>query len=389
MYNAKGVNKYTALVRSLGVSQQSPLARDVENAQGVNVSQHPLAHEISNPTAKCIQSSSFEEMVNCFDTYTVFKDIYTEQTYKEAQPTSSERAAWLSTITSLLDVDGNCLTTVVPPILKDIYRISQFNEASGASYCILSEITAYGIEYGKGWGIFITPATRAAVSRQIHLSAPHPSFDSGTPQQAGALFKSTGAKSLLIAGRSRLSFRIPSPCVPSTPKTTYYITDPAHDKGEPFYDASRSIYKWQSDNGGCPTESCAFVQFHAKGPSTCRTDQIFVSAGLGGNDAPSKAWYLDDVSRPAKRLTTQLRSAFPAWNVSTPTDSPCLLTATKNIVGRFLNGVDDGHVCTTNANASRVTGLFVHIEQSKISLAPEAHGAWTTALVDTFEPVRE
>ncbi|KAF9039775.1 hypothetical protein BJ165DRAFT_1493975 [Panaeolus papilionaceus] len=37
----------------------------------------------------------------------------------------------------------------------------------------------------------------------------------------------------------------------------------------------------------------------------------------------------------------------------TPTTSPCILTATKNIVGRYINGVERGEVCWTEARVGR------------------------------------
>ncbi|KAF8055233.1 hypothetical protein FPV67DRAFT_872613 [Lyophyllum atratum] len=340
-----------------------------------------------NPSA-CLdytKSTTLEQVVSCLDTYTVPNDYYDKASYEAAQPSAAQRAAWRSTVSSLLDVDGNCLSMVLPSELGDIYTISQFTEPSGPSYCIFSEV--HGEEqYAKGWGLLIVPATHAAASRHIHLSAPHPGFDFGTPQQAAALFKSTGAKSLFIAGRSRLSFKEQSECVAGAAGTTYYQTDPAHNKLEPFYDATRTIHEWQVGRGGCPGASCAFIQFHGKANTTCTTDQMFLSSGLG-TGAASKRWYTDDIMQPIKQLRTQLQLAFPSWNISMPSDSSCILTATKNVVGRFLNGIDDGDVCTTAAKASMATGLFVHIEQGAAALSPAAYDAWTEALIGAFKKV--
>lgn len=51
---------------------------------------------------------------------------------------------------------------------------------------------------------------------------------------------------------------------------------------QPFYDANKAIWAWQNANGGCPSSSCAFIQFHGKSPKTCPYDQMFLSSGLGG-----------------------------------------------------------------------------------------------------------
>ncbi|GLB44342.1 hypothetical protein LshimejAT787_1602720 [Lyophyllum shimeji] len=342
-------------------------------------------YQASNPT-DCLEptiSTTLEQVVDCLNTFTVPEGHYDEFTYEAAQPNATERAAWPRIISSFLDVDGNCMSIVLPDTLVDTYTISQFTEPSGASYCVFVELHGEK-QFVRGWGTFVVPATRTGVSRHLHLSAPHPLFDGDTPQQAAALFRATGAKSLFIAGRSRLAFKTQSDCVKGSGNTTYYMTDPAHNKLEPFYDAMRSIFMWQMSNGGCPPTSCAFIQFHGKNTSSCSTDQIFLSAGLGTSTS-SIDWYTNDVPRPIKRLKAELQHAFPMWNISMPSDSKCGLTATKNVVGRLLNGIEDRLVCTTASQASLATGFFVHVEQAPVVLSPEMYGPWTEALVNAFE----
>ena len=106
-----------------------------------------------------------------------------------------------------------------------------------------------------------------------------------------------------------------------------------------------------------------------------------------GNSPSSKAWYTDNAGRPVQRLQSQLKLAFPLWNVSLPSDSSCILTATKNVVGRFLNQVDDSHVCSRGSSAQLATGVFVHIEQVSASRAEPAYNAWSMALNKAFEPI--
>ncbi|KAG6818833.1 hypothetical protein H0H93_001239 [Arthromyces matolae] len=344
---------------------------------------------VANPNVDCLKSTTLEDAVSCFDKYTVKKDSYTQETYALAQPTSIERTAWKFVIHSLLSVDGSCDSVKLPEPLVDIYTISQFTDLSGPSYCVLSEVrTTEAGQYNKGWGLFITPSIPDDVKRDLHISAPHPAYDLNTPQQAVALFKSVGARSLLIDGRSRLALMQPSQCVESTEKATYYVTDPAHNKEEPFYDATRAIFDWQSSNGGCPSNHCAFIQLHGKGASTCPMDQMFVSAGLG-TDPASLDWYATSPAKPFNLLLSSLQLAFPTWNVSSPLTSPCELTATKNVVGRFLNGVRDELVCSTPADPSvqEVEGYFVHVEQSMEARWKEAYVGWAKALKEAFEEV--
>lgn len=244
----------------------------------------------------------------------------------------------------------------------------------------------------------IVPARREAVSRDVHISAPHPGFDVGTPAQAAYIFKATGSKSFLMAGRTRTAFLNPSPCISTASLSGYYETDPAHNnvpfiqdfsyyllivlQGEPFFDASLAIYDWQQRRG-CPSSTCAYIQMHGKRSSTCPLDQIFLSAGLG-RSSTSKAWYIDSNDRPVKRLRGHLQLAFPLWNVSLPPDSSCALTATRNVVGRYINGVDEHSVCHTDADPSDVSGEFIHVEQDDTSRGAKSYKLWAAAVRRTF-----
>lgn len=179
-----------------------------------------------------VASTSITALIDCFNSYTVPSNTYNENTYNAAQPQPStdERAAWSNATTSLLYVDGNCTSLSVPPAISGFYSIDLFTESTGAkhSYCVLSESTittgACGY-YTKGWGLVAVPATRAAITRDLHISAPHPIADKDTPQQAAEMFGSMGARSLVVAGRHRRAYDKTTICV----KGKYYMTDPAHD----------------------------------------------------------------------------------------------------------------------------------------------------------------
>ncbi|KAJ7022971.1 hypothetical protein C8F04DRAFT_1213430 [Mycena alexandri] len=331
-------------------------------------------------------TSTLEDVVACFDAYTVPEGYYSDATYAAAQPNADELQDWEELISSLLSVDGNCTSGIVPTSIADIYNVSLFTDTTGLQYCVASEITSIDGVYAKGWGLFVVPATQKAVLRDIHLAAPHPAYDLLTPEQAGALFKSTGARSLLISGRIRTANLAPSDCViPSSNTTIYYKTDPAHDTAEPFVSASKTIREWQHANDGCPTQSCAFIQMHGKGATSCPTDTMFLSSGLGRSNA-SVAWYTDAADRPVKRLKTHLMAAFPTWNISLPSDSACSLTATDNVFGRLVNGVAEQLVCTDASTAELATGEFIHIEQAIISREAGVYFEWTAALLATFAP---
>ncbi|KAK0464365.1 uncharacterized protein EV420DRAFT_1516074 [Desarmillaria tabescens] len=334
---------------------------------------------IANET-NCLANSSITTLVDladCFNNYTVRKDYYNLETYAAAQPDSAQLESWDDLITSLLYVDNNCTSVAIPPSLQDVYTISIFD-----SYCVLSEKYVNEMKfYDKGWGLFIVPSSRNGITRNIHLAMPHPLFDFRTPAQAVSLFNMTGARSLLISGRHRRAYNSSTDCVPSTKRTTYYKTDPTHDVKEPFSAASRAIWAWQNDNGGCPTSSCAFIQLHGKSPNTCPTDQMFLSSGLRNS-----TWYADDIDRPIKRIRMKLKDSFPNWNISLPSDSPCIFAATDNIFGRLVNGVEESNVCNEAATADRSTGAFVHIEQAPVATFQDAYTGWTEALLAAFDP---
>jgi hypothetical protein len=175
--------------------------------------------------------STLEDLTTCLEGYAVQQRHYTRATYDLAQPTSTERAAWAQAVQAVLDVDSNCNAALLPHALDGIYTISLYTERSTTNqYCVLSEKTAGPAGYTRGWGFVIVPATRRAVSRFVHISAPHPIYDANTPRQAAALFKRAGAKSLLVDGRDRRAFLEQTDCViPSAGNGPYYETDPAHN----------------------------------------------------------------------------------------------------------------------------------------------------------------
>lgn len=343
----------------------------------------------SRSTSTCLSTSTtLEHLIDCFHPFTVPERKYPDYpSYDAAQPNATQRQAWSDVITAVLNVDRNCSSIFIPPSINTIISVAPFTDSSGTAFCVLYESSVESGHYAKGWGLFVVPELRADVSRSIHFSAPHPGWPGGdgdTPQQAASLFKATGAKSLLITGRKRTASILPSDCVTSSQGGQhYYMTDPTHSIREPFFDANLAIIGWQNENGGCPATSCAFIQMHGKAPTTCPSEQVFLSAGLGRGKA-SIAWYTNDIDRPVKRLKTQLIRSFSHWNISLPSDDSCLLAATKNVVGRYLNNVDPSHVCNQGATARGASGKFIHIEQAEVSVDPANYGPWAAALRETF-----
>ncbi|RUP44761.1 hypothetical protein BC936DRAFT_149041 [Jimgerdemannia flammicorona] len=312
-----------------------------------------------------------------------------------------------ATVTAMLNIDGNCSSVTVPTSISSIYAIRTFRDTSkNSDFCVFYEktsrqaFTSTKREYQKGWGIFVVPKTFRQVSRFIHLSAPHPKWDSGTPQQAAYLFANSGAKSLLVDGRHRWAITAPSACISVG---NHSKTDPTHDNNEVFHSASQVIHNWQINAPNtCPvTGGCAFIQIHGKASNTCSgsggtiNSRIFVSCcsqpsltcqhnhlhhypltfkhknksnGLAG----SSTLYRTYSTSPANRLAYHLSQAFGAGSggVNMPiNDTVCDLAASTNVFGRIVNGVLNSpanHECTTAAtDASALNkNRFVHAEQS-------------------------
>ncbi|PFH46275.1 hypothetical protein AMATHDRAFT_105190, partial [Amanita thiersii Skay4041] len=61
---------------------------------------------------------------------------------------------------------------------------------------------------------------------------------------------------------------------------------------------------------------------------------------------------------PVKWLKSHLISIFTSWTIPLPIDSPCILTATKNIVRWQINNVPELKVCPKAACAETTLGEF-------------------------------
>ncbi|TFK21850.1 hypothetical protein FA15DRAFT_672144 [Coprinopsis marcescibilis] len=342
-------------------------------------------------------STTIEALTTCLVGYTVPSGFYNSggvgglSGYTTAQPTSSERTAWSTAVNNLLNINGDCPTTPVDvPGLGGTYTMARFTESSdGRAFCVISEKNTFAGTtnvFARGWGFVIATANNADHLRALHFSAPHPIYDQTTPTQASALFKRVNAKSLVVAGRHRQASSESSACAtPSNASDTYYRTDPSHDDDEPFHDALVATRDWQNNNGGCPNDRCAYIQFHRK--TSCPTYDIFLSSGPG-NGAASHEWYHGTTVRPVRRLKEALDANLPplagTLHGLPSTANDCQLTATKNVFGRIVNGRIPPTHCSNDATLASVTGSFIHVEQSDPIVLADYYDEWTNALVSAF-----
>ncbi|KIM49807.1 hypothetical protein M413DRAFT_21945 [Hebeloma cylindrosporum] len=320
--------------------------------------------------------ATLEELVQCLDDYTIperalFVWTPSGTKYANAQPrdpgvVGGEEWAWRTAILHLTQ-GWTCAISIIPAVIQPFYRVDIFPDATGRSFCVLSEkkYESPRHHFRKGWGTMVVPFADAEVSRDIHFSAPHPGVgpasDEGTPRYAAAAFKNTGAKSLLVAGRHRDAYPYNDrehACVEGVEH--YSRTDSAHAIDQPFFIAQQEIKSWQ-DGKGCDITKCAYIQIHRK--FSCPDVDAYLSAGLGFTPV-SVDWYNDNDS-PAKSIRDEMTPLFTPKKIRIPSDVPCAgLTATDNVFGRLLNGRTVAEVCTMHATTDTVTGRFVHIEQT-------------------------
>jgi hypothetical protein len=180
------------------------------------------------------------DLVKYLQSYVVPYNYYNDASYNAAQPSEDQRRDWRSAVQALLAVSSEeaCTTEhIVPEGIRDFYSAATFRDKNlGQSYCLLYEHAAQNGTFTKGWGFMMTRISNSLdVFNSLHLSAPHPGYDLYTPEQAAYVFSHVGAKSLLVAGRSRRAYvDSASPSIygklhDSGRHITYYATDPTHN----------------------------------------------------------------------------------------------------------------------------------------------------------------
>ncbi|RUO95778.1 hypothetical protein BC936DRAFT_143246 [Jimgerdemannia flammicorona] len=396
-------------------------------------------------------------LFDCLDVFTVQSnnwDVSSSFTdlsrYNAAQPTAQQRTDFTATVTAMLNIDGNCSSVTVPTSISSIYAIRTFRDTSkNTDFCVFYEKTSRQSfistrrEYEKGWGIFVVPKTVRQVSRFIHLSAPHPKWDSGTPQQAAYLFANSGAKSLLVDGRHRWAISTQSTCISAG---NHSLTDPTHDNKEVFHSASQVIHNWLRtlalsqvdvrlskfmerlqilvvDLVGLSTRVSLSRKFPRKSIPAVAVHNHLLHANttiytihLSSNTKIKATASLEvplstrpiPLPRPTALPITSLEFGAGSGGVNMPiNDTVCDLAAFTNVFGRIVNGVSNepaNNECVTAATDTSALNRnrFVHAEQSPAmrTLSPDScpstgcagafrsintnWPAWNTALKKAF-----
>lgn len=246
-------------------------------------------------------------------------------------PSPRALAAWRQTARQMLA--GRCAEIELPEAL-DGYRVGPFtDETTGRELCLLAE----GPDGTLGWGTFVTDPGE---TRPVHLLAPHPLHDAGTPAQAVDVFLGARARSVLVAGASRFAAPRGSGCGRRP------ASDPTHSPLTMFQPTVEALMEAAPED--------LLLQLHGMAPTSCRGVDVYLTHG---STEPPAA---DDV---LVTLREGLAASRPDWAVATPgaDGPPCHLNGTRNVQGRLLSGVPRDQVC--ERPAPRPDPRFVHVEQ--------------------------
>jgi hypothetical protein len=334
-----------ALAPATALSTSAPITVDSSVELGARPRNTPTPTATPNPSRlTCPSATTLEQLVNC---------IIAQGPYSSGagyvEPSSIIKRDWQATVRLMME--GRC-DMPLPSSLAPIMSIKSFLASdNGKRYCVFYE-TADANGNGKvdkGWGTFIVYPTS---SKPLVIQAPHPVADTGTQDEAIAVFKDTGARAYLLMGAHRSASSTPA-C-----QYSYQTSDPAHDVRDVF---NPTVVELKSYYGGSPWWS---IQFHGMAVDNC-SSQVHMSNGFSSlPPAGTKIRELHDV------MSTQ----NPSWDI-TLSGEGCSLNATTSTTGRIINGIPISSACKTSAITN--TGAFIHIEQDP---AYRSAGRWTPAI---------
>ncbi len=273
-------------------------------------------------------------------------------------PGPIEQADWRTVVAQMMG--GLCAASVqVPASLAGPMRVSAFTDAeSNKTYCVFMEVEdgdGDGL-VDRGWGTFIVDP---AATRQLGQQAPHPRYEANTATQAVDIFKWTDSQTFLMCGTHRHANSALSAC-----DDRYQQSDCAHVIANMFHATVLELEDFYQGTDH------AHVQWHGMGSTTCGELDAYISPGLATTPPPG-AIVLD--------LENNVELYNSSWLVDVPGTGTCILNATHNPQGRYVNGVPESSICTTEATSN--SNGFVHIEQK---LASRVASAWIPAVEDTW-----
>ncbi len=341
----------------------------------------------------CASQPSLRSLVDCIDAHAPPREWFEAGQVSFVVPSVDERRAWGEVVDRLLRLESSagCARVGLPAELAR-YEVFAFSPAGGSGSCVLMEVADENGDgkVDRGWGTLIV---NPDAKRELSIQVPHPQCDLGTRRQGIEVFEQTGARSFVMAGSHRHASLSCSPdqplqCTagekivppPSGPVMTRYSESDAAHNVESFFQVATermaAFYATPTTDGS--NADFAAIQFHAKGASSCRDLDVFMSHGVAESQ-PSKSGK-DRITLLSERLLAH----NPTWKVGVAGSSRCALGGTENVQGRLLNGVNATQVATQPARAA--SGHFVHVEQKRGKFRRSAH--WVRAINETW-PIQD
>jgi len=305
-----------------------------------------------------------------------------------AAPNPTQINDWKSVVKSMLIADPRCESIPIPDSLKEAkYNTTRLTDEDNYDYCVLAayEAQPYGIDGEQyttsppyPWGTVIVRLRKNGIDfTKVSIDIPHPLSDSGSYAQGTYIFKNSNAKTLLLAGSHRYTNGKGENSPKSDCDSRYNEADVAHGTNNMFHAAVEEIDNYWSEKGGYTA-----IQFHGMGKDTCSGVDAFFSDG-NQNEASSSGNEL--------RNNFETSSNFNEGTLKLINEAECKMNGTRNIQGRFLNGVSKSELCRTESEGgifstepTSYSGKFLQIEQKENIRNKQYYKAWAEAVTNSF-----
>lgn len=249
------------------------------------------------------------------------------------EPTANDLAIWDRTV---YDIDNNRLQSAKKRADSINYKIIRLKD--GVEYYNILRSSE------NHWGTYVF---NEKPFNDLVIQAPHPVYDNNTGEQAIYCFRQLDAKAFFVSGTHRCNSDKFSECDGTTSvcgdEEPFRTSDVPHNTKTAFHKATERMYK------DCP--SCVFIQFHGFDKKQKDPDIILSN----GTRKVPKIDYCKvlktNLLLEDNTLTFKLPHIDKTWKK---------LNGLTNVQGRLINGGSD----PCEYNSPKVTGRFIHIEQS-------------------------
>jgi hypothetical protein len=254
------------------------------------------------------------------------------------EPSAKERQIFHNAVLAVLQNDLKTARTLAASVNYDLSQLK--DTGANQIYVVLVERTTNF----RGLGTYIF---NLSFQRNLILEAPHPLFDTNTPEESTAIFQMMKGRAMFLSGTHRCANQQSSPCSGTTGacitngSESFKVSDAGHFTKNFFQEAHRATLGL--------TVKPITISAHGNGDSSL--PDIVLS---NGTDKPESANSLvNSLRREVKNR------GLSAGSCNFSKDGNLSLCGTTNVQGRLSNG--SGNTC--NLTAKTASGLFLHIEQ--------------------------